>query len=607
MTIRTGSAALRRIQTLDEATSRTFNGGLDVADSELNLSSKFARALSNMLPGIDGSLSVRQGCRLFADIASDSNFNILNEQYFSARIIVINDNAELLAVDGAGNVEKIWNSDIASAARKTTWVPSTYVKFDEFNGNLIVSDGVNKPLNITAARSVDYLADLATGSNINVPVSAITGKHDRHFIYAIDSIIHVSERDAAGSWSGDAGVVYAGQFDLGAYVTSGDKDIIGLLSYKGFLMVFFRECIVPVQFVEVAATATDPAFLKISVTPDSIIANYGTVSPRSLIDIGDMSLAMDIVGVSNVQLTSFTKILSPDRPSRLIDKLIQEFIARCDTTTLHDNVFAVYDRRLATYMLFIPNDDWNLATHMHGFGFRYIDSLKINAWFRMDDWRWRCGTRSSEGRIFFSRRDDTKIFVLGDEAIDPVYADYVGEQETFTDGTVYTDQTGNGPVASIAESGVPIKFVWELPRTDLKKRGLTKTLRYITIDAEGDQMFTLSVFIDNYYSMADNGEAFSDDTIFTDETGFIRDIDNLILTPALQSTRIAKDALGYGLQTYGTTPYGGGNNTGVERETEMPTKFKTMKLRFEGESMGPLKFVALTLWTQGGTIRRYAA
>lgn len=606
MTIRTGSQA-RRQQLLDESTSRQFNGGLDVADSELNLSSKFARELTNMLPGIDGSLQVRQGTRLFADIASVSNYNITNEQYFASNIIVINENAELFAVDGAGNVTVIWNTAIAVAAGTSKWVPSSYVVFDEFKGDLIVSDGVNKPLTISTLLAVTYLADLATGSNINVPVSAITAKFNKHFVYAVGSILNISERDAAGTWTGDPGTVFTTTFDVGAFVTSGEKDIIGMLPYKGFLMCFFKECIVPVQFTEIQAdtAAATPASLQVNVDPSSIIANYGTTSPRTLQDIGDMALAMDIVGVSNVQLTNFTKILSPDRPSRLIDKLIQFAVGQLDVQTLHDNVFSVYDRRLAMYMLFIPNDDWTLSRYMRGFGYRYIDGLKINAWSTFAGWRWNCGTRSSEGRIFFTRRDDTKLFVMGDETVDPIYADYVGEQETFSDGTVYTDGTGNGPIASLATSGVPIKFAWELPKTDLKHRGLTKTLRYITIDAEGDQQFTVYAFVDNVYAMKDGGETFSDDTLFTDDTGFDRSTP--VRLPALTSVRIAADADGWGLQAYGNSPYGGGNNTGVEKETLMPTKFKTLKLRFEGETMGPLRFVALTLWTQSGTIRRYGS
>lgn len=600
--IRTSQAA-RKQQILRETTARTFNGGLDVADSELNLTSKYARQLNNMLVGIDGSNEVRQGCRLFADIAEKSAHNILNYKYFAGYIIVMNEAMELFAVAGDTTVTTIWDNTIATAAGKSMWVPGMNVVFDEIKGNLIISDGVNKPLNITSALSVDYLADLATGSNINVPVSAITAKFMKHFIYAVDSVIKVSERDAAGTWFGDSGAVFVGEFDLASYAVQGSPNVIAMVPFKQYLMVYFQECIVPVQFTEVAATATDPARLDISVSPQDIVVNYGTTSPKTVQDIGDKVLALDIVGVSNIEISRFTRALSPDRPSRLIDRLLQQAVGNLGNHTLSVHTFALYDRRLAMYMLFLPNDDHGLHTHTHGFGYRYIDALKISAWNTYSGWNWACGTASSEGRIFLSKYDSTQIFVLGDSIIDPVYADYVGDQETFTDGTTYTDQTGNGPVASIVGSGVPIRFAWELPRSDLKQRGVTKTLRYVTLDVEGDQTFTMQVFVDNFYAEANSGETWTDDTLFTDDTGFIAD--EPTRTPALVSERIGRDAMGYGLQLYGNSPYGGGNNTGIELNTFMPTKFKTVKLRFEGETMGPLKFVAITMHYQTGNVYRF--
>jgi hypothetical protein len=602
--IKTGQAA-RKQQILDSTTARTFNGGLDVADSELNLTSKYARELDNMLVGIDGSNEVRQGCRLFADIADSSNFKILNYQYFSSRIIVMDTNMDIYSVDAAGSVVALWNQAIRTAAGKAAWTPSTYIVFDEIKGNLIISDGVNKPLTITSAFAVSYLADLATGSNINVPVSAITAKFMKHFVYIVGSILNVSERDAAGTWFGDAGAVYVGSFDLASYCTTGDATVIAAVAFKQYLLVYFKECIVPVQFTEVAAAGAVLAHLDITVNPEDVTANYGTVSPRSVQDIGDLAVALDIVGVSNIEISRFTRSLSPDRPSRLIDKLIQNAVGQLGTATLHDNVFSLYDRRLAMYMLFLPNDDESLHSYTRGFGYRHIDALKINAWCTYSGWNWRCGTRSSEGRIFLSRYNDSQIFVLGDATIDPVYADFVGEQETFSDGTTYSDQTGNGPVAALADSGVPIQFSWELPRSDLGHRAITKTLRYVTLDVEGDQSFEIQVFVDNFYAEANSGEGWTDDTLFTDDTGFAAG--EPTRTPALTSERIGRDAMGYGLQSYGTTPYGGGINTGTELNVLMPTKFKTMKLRFEGETIGPLKFVAITLHYQTGNVSRYGA
>ncbi len=122
------------------------------------------------------------------------------------------------------------------------------------------------------------------------------------------------------------------------------------------------------------------------------------------------------------------------------------------------------------------------------------------------------------------------IFVLGDELNNPLNADYVGEQEMWDDETTFTDQTGFGPVADVNDSGVPIKWTWELPWADLKHRALVKTLRYIIMDTEGAAPFDISVFIDDMYRASDVGEPWSDETLFTDGSGFTREF--ATLTPA---------------------------------------------------------------------------
>lgn len=602
--IKTG-AATKRLNILKEATSRDFKGGLDVADSELNLTSRFARELNNMVIGIDGSLQIRQGCRLFADIAPLTSSYIMNYRYFSGKIVVVDHAGQLFTVDGQGSVTRIWDADIAAAKRPglTKWGSAEFVTFEEVSGNLIIGSGVDKPLNVTSAFVVDYLADLGTGSNINVPVSAVLAKFARHTVWANGSIITVSERDAAGTYPGDPGVVYAGTFDLATYVTVGDPTIIGMIPFKNFLMVMFRECVVPVQFTEIAATDTVPAALQINVSPDSVITNYGTVAPRTLQDIGEYALSLDIVGVADFSLATFTKILSPDRPSRLVDPLLQKAINPLNTTLLHDHTFAIYDRKLSTYMLMIPDRGFEFNKLTSGFGYHYIDSLKIEAWNRYSGWNWQCATRSSEGRVFFSRGFDTQIFVIGDQINDPIYADFVGEQETFSDGTIFTDGTGWTPIADANSSGLPIQFAWELPWTDLRHQSLTKTLRYAILSTEGSATFTVKAFIDDRYLSKNLGETFSDGTLFTDDTGWIPFVDPPYI-PALTWNLVGRDQGGYGVEAYGSDPYGGGNNAASRKLTLTPTKFTTLKLRFEGESMKPLKFAAITLLYQVGTVRR---
>jgi hypothetical protein len=327
------------------------------------------------------------------------------------------------------------------------------------------------------------------------------------------------------------------------------------------------------------------------------------VSPRVAQDVGDMNLSCDIVGVSSQSLSTFTKILSPDRPSRFVDPMLQPIINKLSQITLFNDVFSVWDRRLSCYTLFLPNNASEYQQYVTGFNYRYIDRLGIESWSTLDGWNWHAVARSSEGNIFYARNNDTSIFIQGDAKTNPINADFVGEQEMWDDDTTWDDQTGWSPVADVDDSGVPIKWVWEIPWSDLKHRALSKTLRHLIFDTEGDQQFKVKVFIDDIYKTRNSSEPWSDGTLFTDGTGF-NPVTELSLTPALTLDLIAKDAGGYGNAPYGSSPYGGGNNTALRTLTYAPTRFTSMKLRLEGEAMGPMKFIAITLLYLIGTIRR---
>lgn len=588
---------------MQEATSRDFSGGLNVADSELNLNSKYARTLDNLIIGLDGTVEVRQGTRLFTDISNVSDFNIENIWFFFRYVISVNERGEVFATDGTGHTTAIWTQAIAEAKRPglTIWPEAGFVTFAEFNGELIIANGADKPLRVTTALDVDYLADLKTGSNQFVPVGSVMAAYSNHFFIVTDKyILNVSERNAAGTWADDEFTQYTGEFDMRPYCPVGDTEIIGLFPFKGFLLISFREVIVPITLVE--NDEADPK-LNITVVGDSIINSYGAISPRVGQDIGDINLTCDIVGVSALSISNFTRILAPDRPSRLIDPILQKDINVLDVETLREGAFSIFDRRLSSYMLFLPNDSHPYQTENNAYLYRYVDRMNIEAWSRLKGWNWHAGTRSAEGSVFFSRFADTKIFVWGDSKTNPLYRDFMGEQETFSDMTYFTDSTGLGPVAAFDTSGLPIEFAWELPWSDLKHRGFSKTLRYVIFDTEGDQEFRLRVFVDDMYVSPLTGETFSDGTLFTDGTGWIS-YAVLPYTPALQLDFIGKDAGGWGMQPYGNSPYGGGNNTAVRRLTLAPTKFNTFKLRMAGRAFGPLKFVAITILYQGGSIRR---
>lgn len=594
----------RRTNDIKSTTARQFDGGLNVVDSELNLSSRYARVLDNIYRSLEGAVSVRQGCKLYVDLESISSGNQINGRYFASHNITVNSIGEVFAIDGAGNAIRIWDSVIAASKRPglVTWGLTDFVEFEEFGGQLSIHNGQDKPLRVTSGLDVDYLADPATGSNINVPIGRIVCKFAKHLVVAVGSSIYVSDENTDGVWANDAGATYAAIFDMRTSVASGPTDIIGLLPFRDFLLIQFRECTIPIQFKK----TTSPDALTISDTSDvgGTLNSYGSIANRTTQDLGELALACDIAGVTSVALATFTTKLSPDRPSRLVNPLIKKAVTALGNSTLEDGVFSQYDRVSSMYMLFVPNAVRDSQIETRGFGYRYIDKLNIEAWNTFSGWNWAWSSRSSEGLIFFGQANSNKIFVKGDEETLPLYADYIGDQETFSDGTVFTDGLGLFPISDLNTSGVPIRWIWEIPWSDLKNRAIQKSSRYLILDTEGSATFNVKAFIDNkYIDDTDTGEEFSDDTLFYDDLGFKRDALYPALSHALTLDFVGSNYGGYGNEPYGDI-YGGGRNTKFARLMPFPTKFNMFKLRLSGETMRPLKIVGITpAWLQG-SIRR---
>jgi hypothetical protein len=66
---------------LNDTTIRDFGGGWNVADSDINLNSTYQPVSENIVRGIDGSFSPRQGCRLFGDFADGVNYEYADQSF----------------------------------------------------------------------------------------------------------------------------------------------------------------------------------------------------------------------------------------------------------------------------------------------------------------------------------------------------------------------------------------------------------------------------------------------------------------------------------------------------------------------------------------------
>lgn len=543
---------------LESATVRDFSGGWNLLDDDLNLSSKYARRLYNCAVLADSTVTVRYGTRLFANLAgstSDGTTRIINQIYFGAAIVNVMANGEIIAVQANGFKLRIWDSTLAAAlpGAPAGWSSTDFASFAIFNGELIICNGVDKPLIVYADLTVDYLQDLGTNSNLNTPVGKYCTVCERYLIIAGDPVnpnrIHISAKDASGTFYGDPDPNDATFLDLGS-ILNNSTYIRGITSFRGKLVIGFVEGTIIYTLGQYDAVGAHiPA-------PEDPVEQYGAVSHRGMISYGDDMLMMDLVGVPSLKKTVFTGTLKPERISDLVDTEIAEKMDALSFKSIEDRCFAIYNQREGQFMFFIPNSDGvGSTTETSCYVYLYRPNLSLSTWARYDGWNFTSACRSTGNELFFGDKDG-KIWHYGSQ-FDEIYADFIDDP---------------------SQDDRPIQFDWELPWSDLKQRTKSKTSKYIKMDTEGDAQFTAMMFVDRYRLNADG-------------------VDD----PALAMEFTAGDTGAYG---DGDQPFGGGRNTANERGYAWPCKFNLMKLRFNGSTIGKLKFISVTLMYQRGNYFR---
>src|SRR3954462_13082134 len=112
---------------LQDTTIRSFEGGLNVADTDLNMAPKYAKVLDNIERAPDGSLSVRPGTKLYAYSAA-STADIINHTYFQNNVIAVQADGWFSVINGAGAVTNSYHSLPG---------PVDYVRFTIFHSHTI--------------------------------------------------------------------------------------------------------------------------------------------------------------------------------------------------------------------------------------------------------------------------------------------------------------------------------------------------------------------------------------------------------------------------------------------------------------------------------------
>ena len=595
------SAQVRRANVLFDATIRDFSGGWNVVDSDLNLDTRYAKILENMQRGIGGANVVRPGTVLFAD-TNEYLDEIINCEYYNDFIVCVGSNGKVVKVDINGTVTLIWDDEFAGnlPGNPAGWAPTFFASFAIFNGELIICNGVNKPLIVNIAMTCTFLQDLADKSNANVPIARFVATHGRYLLMAGDlsigneDTLYISNTDTSGTWVGASDPNDAVNVSLGSRVTSGSHVIKGIGKFRDTVMIFFENVILPGAL----GTFTDSVHV-----PDFTDAfeNIGAVSHRVIQTIGEDIIFGDVTGVASIKRALFTGNVSSERASHLIAPDYQKSLSNITSKVAQeDRIWSIWDSQSYNYMVFVPNSssiDSTIETRC--FVHKRNKKLKLDSWQDWRNWNFRSGCRSALKRIFLT--EGTQIFRLGDEFDEQVFKDYEGDQEMWDDNQPWTDYTGWNPVADANDSGIPIRFIWELPWSDNNQRFLTKASRYINLDTVGNNRFNISMFTDNNYnSRTDLGEDWQEDNLKWDD-GLGWDVD--VLDPALTLEFEGGDALGFGLDGFGDE-FGGGRPTRLEKLFAFTARYKIQKLRMYGDATNELQFVSITLAYQQGSPRR---
>ena len=584
-----------------DATLRDFSGGWNVVDNDLNLDNKFSKILENMQLGIDGANEVRPGTILFAE-TNEYLDTIVNCEYYSGHIIAVGRNGKLVKIDSTGKVSEIWSDTWANnlAGNPDGWTTTTFASFAVFNGDLIVCNGINKPLIINSSINVEYLKDLATNTNANTPIARFVVAHGRYLVMAGDLTagtedkLYISATDVSGTWVGDSAPNDAVNLNLGSRVPSGSFAIKGLGRFRDKLMVMFEDAVLPGTLGVFTEDVHTPTF-------DDAMENVGALSHRVIQTVGEDILFGDVNGISSIKRALFTGATQSKRDSQLIDPEYHKVLDQLNSTiAIEDNVWSIWDSANTNYMFFVPNGSTDeLTTEYRCFVYKKNEALKISSWSDWRNWNFKSGCRSALKHLFLTT--GTQVYRLGESTHNQVYTDYQGDQEMFSDDTTFLDNTGFNPVANEADSGVPIQFIWELPWSDNNDRFKVKNSRYINFDTLGDNKFLVEMFTDNIYKdKTDFGENWEEDSLkFDDLTGW--DVD--VLDPTLSMVFEGGDSPGFGSDEFGED-FGGGRPTRLEKLYAWTAKYKIQKLRLSGDAVNQLKVISVSLAYLGGSVRR---
>lgn len=539
----TGNTNYRRQAVIKEATVKDFSGGLDLSDDDLNIDSKSAKVLTNMYRSRDGRLRLRYGVQQVVDAGALLSGNIIALQYFAGCMIAGTDAGEIAAfpVNGAGTNVKLWPTGVTG---KNWNGPTTQINFAQAQGQMLIVNGVDKPLRLKGDFSIDFLGDAGNAnSNVNTPITPYIVTCDNFVVMAgqpsFTSKLFIGAKGATGTFSGDLAPNDGTTFDVGGSISHGDNIIVGLAALNNYLFVAFETSTVVVQLGEYNGTAHVPTIFDVYDT-------YGAISQKTMSLVDKELWYCDQTGVLNIQRNQIGTTFIPNRVSTPVDPVLLKHLSVARNLGKIRSAFALYNRVSSQYLLFVPADS-GLTKHAW-ISTRY-NPQEPPAWSLFENMNYSCGDVSSIGKLYLC----TNKFMY-------LYGDL--NNEVFSD------------------NGAAISFDWEMPWSVFSNYDKIKKMKAVRVYTRGSAAFTLQLFVDGIYKKP-NGS----------------------YDPTAAIEFVAADVGGYGNET-GNDPYGGGRSAGDPRIWKMDGKFIQGKFRVSGSTTSDMQVVGMSIsYTVGGRKR----
>jgi hypothetical protein len=584
-----------------------FGGGMNVIENDDVMTPRFQRSLINLQRTPGKTQTLRFGNKYFVDVKNVATGNIVDMMYFSDAIVSVTSTGQIVKTDGAGVNTLIWSNSIAAAlpGGPAGWSSSfTTVDFVNFKTSLIIHNGIDKPVILNAAHVVTYLADAASGSNVNVPIGkygcVVSNYHCVAGIPAAPTTIYIGSVGTSGTFPGDPIPNDSISIDVGAFAPEGASEIRGIAGYRAFLLVFFRGQTLVVKLGDYSAAGKH-----IPSVPDTL-PSFGLLGHRAMVQVENDLLFAGLHGVGNAKRNLFsTETMDSAYLSDLIEPNYKTVIGSLTNTQWLNSCFMIYDKLEHAMQFFMPGG----ISYVYAFN----EKLRYRAWSRNEGVNWSSACVSFLGRVFLS--SGTRIYQQGNGTFtgEAYYADKTEDRDVnwtpatpFSAGTKAYDTVTqesytcinshtsgnttflNDRTAQVLHpnwtryEGELISFEMELPWISSRDPMQVKHLKFLKVGAKGRGGYTVEIFVDN---------------LFKDDDG------NEVFTPALSMDFTGDDTPGYGVDK-DEHPYGGGRRGSDPRLWGFPVKFEKLKVRIKGTSRRRLDFWMIAFLYAKGKYRR---